>query len=143
MRIRNEPHEWTGIAPWAWPQIARELPSPKKTAFLKARRKGGRPRCDDRLAMSAIFWRLRSGGTWSRLPKRFGSAMTARRRQASWLRGGRLERAWRAFLRQQSLTELQRWRPCFAAAAFRPQPYWRFDLDLVWRREVEPVLPPE
>lgn len=140
MSMRQGPHEWSGIPPWFWPRIARELPIPPKKPFLKSRRKGGRPRCDDRKALSAILWRLRSGGTWNRLPKRFGSAMTARRRQAAWMRGGRLDRAWRAYLQQQSRVELHRWRGCFAAASFLPQPFWRFDLDLIWQREFEPAL---
>ena len=133
--LRKEFYEWDGIQPWFWPRIARELPPLKKTPFLKARRKGGRPRSDDRRALGAIFWRVRSGGTWSRLPKRFGSAATARRRLALWMRGGRLERAWRAYLSQLSLLELQRWRDCFAPAAFRAVPLWRFSLDHVWRWE--------
>ena len=143
MRYRKELHEWTGIQPWIWPRVARELPARKKTPFLKARRKGGRPRNDDRLALGAIFWRLRSGGTWSRLPARFGSAATARRRLARWLRGDLLERAWRTYLYQLSRVELGVWREAFAAAEFRPKPYWRFGLDLIWRREFGPLLPSE
>lgn len=142
IRVRKEFHEWAGIPAWFWPRIARELPPPKKTPFLKARRKGGRPRSDDRLALGAILWRLRCGGAWRRLPKRFGSAATARRRLALWLRGARLERAWRAYLVQQSPLERERWRVAFAAGALRAEPFWRFGLLLVWRREFEPELPP-
>lgn len=141
MRIRREFHEWDGIATWFWPRIARELPPLKKTPFLKARRKGGRPRTGDRAAFGAILWRLRCGGAWRRLPKRFGSAATARRRLRLWRRGDRLERAWRAYLSQQSLMELERWRDSYAAAAHRPEPLWRSGLDLVWRREFAPFLP--
>ena len=140
MRIRNEAHEWNGISPSFWSRIARELPPVKKKPFLRSRRKGGRPRADDRQALSAIFWRLRCGGTWKRLPKQFGSAVTARRRLALWLRGDRLERLWRAYLFQQSRVELQRWRMSLAAAEYRSQPFWRYGLDFVWRREFEPLL---
>jgi len=140
VRLRKELHEWDGIQTWFWPAVARELPPLKKTPFLKARRKGGRPRSDDRRALNAILWRLRSGGTWSRLPKKFGAAATARRRLALWMKGARLERAWRAYLDQQSQLELQRWRDSFASGAVRHEPFWRFDLDLVWRREFAPRL---
>jgi transposase len=140
VRIRKELHEWNGIPPWFWARVARELPPRKKTPFLKARRKGGRPQCDDRLALSAILWRLRSGATWNLLPKKFGSAATARRRQARWLKGDRLERAWRAYLYQLSRVELQRWQESFAAGAHRPKPPWRFGLDYVWKWEFAPLF---
>ena len=140
MPLRKGLNEWDGIQPWFWPRISRELPPLKKTPFLKAHRKGGRPRSDDRQALSAILWRLRSGGIWNRLPKRFGSPATARRRLALWMKGDRLERAWRAYLDQQSRPELQRWRDCFAASAFRSVPVWRFGLDLIWRQEFAPRL---
>src|SRR4051812_46084634 len=110
MSWMNEPHLWPGIPLWAWPAIARELPPPRKTPFLRSRRKGGRPRNDDRAALSAIIWRLRCGGTWEALPKRFGSSSTARRRLAQWMIGGRLECLWRAYLQQLSMVEQDRWR---------------------------------
>ena len=134
----KELHEWNGIEPWFWPRVARELPPLKKMPFLKKRRKGGRPRNDDREALNAIFWRLRSGGVWSRLPERFGSAATARRRLTLWTRGDRLDRAWRAYLNQQSRLELQRWRDCLGAVAFRPEKFWSFGLILIWRQEFAP-----
>lgn len=143
MRIRKEPHEWTGIPAWCWPRIARELPPVRKTPFLKARRKGGRPRCDDRLALGAILWRLRCDGAWSALPERFGSAATARRRLAKWSTGYILEKAWRAYLNQQSRAELERWRDAFIAGAHRRKPAWRFDLDYAWRLGYAPFVEPE
>lgn len=107
---------------------------------MKALRKGGRPRRDDRLALGAILWRLRCGGTWSELPERFGSAATARRRLAKWQRGCILERAWRAYLYQQSRGELERWRDSFEARAFREDLFWRYDLDRIWRMEFAPIV---
>lgn len=141
MLYRKEFHEWEGIPAWCWPRIARELPQPKKPPFLKSKRKGGRPRSDDRRALGAILWRLRCGGTWERLPERFGSAATARRRLDRWLRGGRLEKAWRAFLEQQSLSELVRWGESLTAGAVRHKLFWRFGLDYIWKWEFEPLLP--
>jgi transposase len=45
-----------------WLQIVRVLPPPK------ARKKDGRPRMDDRQAMTAILYVLRTGQTWPRPP---------------------------------------------------------------------------
>lgn len=145
MLLRRPPHEWRGIEPWFWPAVARQLPPLKKKPFLRSRRKGGRPRSDDRLAFAAILWRLRCGGTWSRLPKKFGSSSTARRRLELWTRGPRLEYAWRAFLSQQSVAELERWRDAFAAGAWRADTrlLWRFCLERIWRLEFLPRLRPD
>lgn len=139
MRIRKSAHEWRGIETWFWPAVERHLPRPPKKPFLRERRKGGRPRSDDRLAFGAILWRMRCGGTWDRLPERFGSALTARRRLELWS-GPPLIYAWRAFLSQQSVAELERWRDAFAAAAWRPPTrlLWRFELDRVWETEFAP-----
>ncbi len=136
----NEPHEWLGVPLWAWPWIARQLPPPKTTPFLRARRKGGRPRNDDRLALSAILWRLRTGGTWQKLPPRFGSAATARRRLEFWTKGDRLECLWRAYLEQISKVERLRWKDALLAASIRQQPCWRFGLEYVWRMDFLPLL---
>lgn len=141
MRYRTG-FDWHGVQPHFWPRIARELPPRKKTPFLKSRRKGGRPRADDRRSFSAILWRLRTGGAWSRLPQEFGPAITAKRRLARWLKGTILERAWRAYLYQQSRAELERWSECFARSAAREIPFWRFGLDYIWRYEFQPLLAP-
>jgi hypothetical protein len=103
MRFRRHPYEWPGIPTWSWPRVARELPALRKKPFLKALRKGGRPRCDDRPALGAILWRLRCGGPGASF--RRGSAPPPRR-----------------------------------AGAFRDEPYWRYDLDRVWRMEFAPLF---
>lgn len=141
MRYRKEFHEWEGIAACFWPRVARVLPPPKKRPFLKSKRKGGRPRGDDRRALGAILWRLRCGGTWERLPERFGPAVTARRRMKTWLRDGRLEKAWSAYMEQQSMSELERWRDSLEAGNVRKKALWRFGLDHIWKWEFEPRLP--
>jgi len=117
--------------------VARQLPPLKKKPFLRSRRKGGRPRSDGRLAFGAILWRLRCGGTWSQLPIRFGSASTARRKMERWSHGLRLEYAWRAFLCQQSVAELERWRDAFEASGWRGEKrkFWRYELERIWRDE--------
>jgi transposase len=61
----------------------------------RVRRKGGRPRVDDRAVLAGILFVLRSGIPWSMLPLeiRCGSGVTCWRRLREWQRWGRLEAA--------------------------------------------------
>ena len=62
---------WAVIAPL----LPKQRPKPK----------GGRPRCDDRLALAGIIFVLRSGIPWEMLPREFGcSGMTCWRRLRDW-----------------------------------------------------------
>ena len=66
---------WEAISPL----LPRERPKPK----------GGRPRCDDRLALAGIIFVLRSGIPWEMLPREFGcSGMTCWRRLRDWQTAG-------------------------------------------------------
>lgn len=132
---RRELHEWEGVQEWRWPKVAAQLPTRKKTPFLKARRMGGRPQADDRLAFSAILWRVRCGGHWRKLPKRFGSSATARRRLARWACSMNLERAWRAYLEQLTRRELDEWGACLASEEFRKMPLWLYFLERIHHYE--------
>ena len=68
---------WKAIAPL----LPEERPKPK----------GGRPRCNDRLALAGIIFVLRSGIPWKMLPREFGcSGMTCWR----WLRDGQTAGVW-------------------------------------------------
>ncbi|WP_178392256.1 transposase [Burkholderia sp. SRS-W-2-2016] len=50
----------------------------------------GRPRANLRIVVEAVLWVLTTGETWSRLPRRFPSAPTCRRRFAEWQEDGTL-----------------------------------------------------
>ena len=51
--------------------------------------KGGRPRCDDRLALAGVIFVLRSGISWEMLPRELGcSGMTCWRRLRDWQEAG-------------------------------------------------------
>jgi transposase len=77
-----------------WERVAPLLPVPKK--------KTGRPRADDRAALEAIIFVLKSGIPWEMLPtKQFGlSGMTAWRRLEEWTRAGVFEQLQRVLLNE-------------------------------------------
>jgi transposase len=71
------------LADELWSEIAPLLPKHQQS------RKGGRPRCDDRIVMEAILFILRTGLPWERLPSSFGcSGMTCWRRVEEFQRKG-------------------------------------------------------
>ena len=66
---------WAALAPL----LPSELPKPR----------GGRPRCDDRVALAGIIFVLRSGIPWEMLPREMGcSGMTCWRRLRDWQEAG-------------------------------------------------------
>ena len=60
--------------------------------------KGGRPRIDDRKAMTAIFFILRTGIQWKALPRDLGAASTVHDRFQYWQQQGVFKRLWEAGL---------------------------------------------
>jgi transposase len=72
------------------PLLPEEPPKPK----------GGRPRIDDRAALSGILFVLRSGIPWEMLPQEMGcgSGMTCWRRLKEWHEAGVWERLHRRLL---------------------------------------------
>lgn len=75
-----------------WERIEPLLPPPKP------KKKSGRPRMDDRQAMTAIFYVLRTGCQWKALPRSLGAASTVHDRFQEWLEAGVFERLWQAGL---------------------------------------------
>lgn len=70
-----------------WERIVPLLPPPKK-------KKAGRPSMDDRKAMSAIFYILRTGCQWNALPRSLGASTTVFDRFQEWQRAGVFRRMW-------------------------------------------------
>lgn len=70
------------IADDLWRRIAPLLPPEKP------KKKPGRPRMDDRKAMSAILYVLRVRCQWKALPRSMGAASTVHDRFQEWRRAG-------------------------------------------------------
>jgi len=60
--------------------------------------KPGRPRMDDRQAMTAIFYVLRTGCQWNAIPRSLGASSTVHDRFQAWRRDGLFVNLWRAGL---------------------------------------------
>ena len=75
-----------------WERIKTVLPPPK------AKKKPGRPRMDDRKAMTAIFYVLRTGCQWKALPRCLGAASTVHDRFQEWQEASVFERLGQAGL---------------------------------------------
>ena len=85
-----------------WEAIAPLLPEERPKL------KGGRPRCDDRLALAGIIFVLRSGIPWEMLPREFGcSGMTCWRRLRDWQAAGVWTRLHRVLL--ERLSDADNW----------------------------------
>ena len=70
-----------------WDRII-PLLSPRK------KKKTGRPRMDDRKAMSAIFYVLKTGCQWKALPRSLGASSTVHDRFKEWRKEGVFKRMW-------------------------------------------------
>ena len=62
--------------------------------------KGGRPRMDDRRALDAIFYVLRTGCQWKALPRCLGAASTVHDRFQAWVEQGVFLAMWELGLQQ-------------------------------------------
>jgi|SRR5579884_1511141 len=65
-----------------WDRVAVWIPKRRRSP------KGGRPPVSDRVAMSGILYRLRTGCQWDAIPAEFGSRSTCYRRFVEWTKAG-------------------------------------------------------
>jgi putative transposase len=75
-----------------WARIVPLLPPPK------AKKAVGRPRMDDRQALTAIFYLLRTGCQWNALPRSLGADSTVHDRFQEWRAAGLCAKLWQAGL---------------------------------------------
>ncbi len=69
-----------------WQRIAPLLPAPK------TKKKPGRPRMEDRKAMTAILYVFQTGCQWKSLPRSLGAGSTVHDRFQEWRKAGVFER---------------------------------------------------
>ena len=75
-----------------WEQMRPVLPPPKP------KKKDGRPRMDDRQAITVILYILRTGCQWKALPRSLGASSTLHDRFQAWRRAGVFAQLWTAGL---------------------------------------------
>lgn len=75
-----------------WTRVMPLLPAHRK------RLKGGRPPMDDREAMTAILYVLRTGCQWRALPRSLGAGTTVHDRFQQWVEAGVFKKMWKAGL---------------------------------------------
>ena len=80
----------------------------------------GRPRADDRKVLEGILYVLRNGVAWHKMPREYGSPVTAWRRLRKWQEEGVWERIWRAFLATLDEEGKLEWSRAFLDGSFVP-----------------------
>ncbi len=81
---------WREIPEPLWEIIQKHLPAEKPP------RTNGRPVVPFRKVFNGIYYRLRTGCQWKRMPKEFGSGSTCHARFQEWAEAGIIRRIWRA-----------------------------------------------
>ena len=89
-----------------WQRIVRLLPP----LPLKKKKRSGRPRMDDRKAMSAIFYVLCTGCQWKALPRSIGAPSTVHDRFQEWLKADVFTKMWVDGLLEYDRKEHVDWR---------------------------------
>ena len=72
-----------------WNQIFHLINKPKRK-----KKKTGRPRMDERKAMTAIFYISRTGCQWKALPRSLGASSTVHDRFQQWRQDGVFKQMW-------------------------------------------------
>jgi putative transposase len=82
------------IADEWWEKIQPLIPPEPAKPF------GGRPRMDDRRALTAILYVLRTGCQWNALPRSLGASSTVHDRFQKWREAGLFQKLWEAGLQE-------------------------------------------
>jgi len=118
----------TALTEKQWAVISSLLPKQDK-------KKGGRPRANDRKTLNAILWVLRTGAQWSEIPRRYGSYSTAWRRLKAWEENGTWETIWKRLISQLSREEKLQFDVGYIDGTFAPAK--KGGLPLVRRRKAK------
>ena len=86
--VNKDVNESYKIPDALWTEIEALLPPEKPKP------KGGRPRMDNRQAMNAIFYLLRTGCQWKALPRDLGASSTVHDRFQEWQKADVFHRMW-------------------------------------------------
>jgi len=76
----------------------------------KPKKKSGRPRMDDHLAMNAIFYVLRTGCQWNAIPRILGASSTVHDRFQEWRYAGVFQDLWKEGLIEYDARKGLDWR---------------------------------
>ena len=87
-----------------WDRIKLLLPP------LKPKKKSGRPRMDDRLAMNAVFYVLRTGCQWKALPRCLGAPCTVHDRFQGWCKADVSQKLWEMGLVEYDIERKLDWK---------------------------------
>jgi transposase len=99
---KSTPEPGITLSDAAWQTIQPLLPTPAP------KKQKGRPRMDDRQAMLAIWYKLRTGCSWKHLPRSLGAGSTIHDRYLEWQQAGFFDRLKQAGIlkpEQESVTE--------------------------------------
>jgi transposase len=77
-----------------WERLKSALPSERPKP------RGGRPRMENRAALDAIFYVLRTGCQWKALPRSLGASSTVHDRFSEWVEQGVFLAMWEGGLKQ-------------------------------------------
>jgi putative transposase len=77
-----------------WERVSHVIPADRPKP------KGGRPRMENRQALNAIFYVLRTGCQWNAIPRSLGASSTVHDRFSEWVEAGVFERLWEEGLNQ-------------------------------------------
>jgi transposase len=120
-----------------WLALKRQLGRPAPVTRAR-RRLGGRPRLTDKACFEALLWIVLTGGTWRRLPKRFGSSRAIIPRIYAWESSRVLTRLWRAYLRELPPGYRREIDAAMKRFDARLRPMWQWPLEYVYRLEFKP-----
>ncbi len=91
----------------------------------KPKKKPGRPRMDDRKAMNAIFYILRTGCQWKAIPRSSGAPSTVHDRFQEWRKAWLFEKMWKEGLMEYEIKKTRLGEDAFDVWSHNKNPFRR------------------